>query len=565
MINFYKNLIKFFILITIIYIIYYNYSNTEEFEIKPDVEPYDKNSITDFSEISPAPEIIKSNQNTKDSICLPPPKKLPPKFVYASQFDDIVSGYSKVVFSGMKNELVDATYIPRVVSKYVYPYIPQNYDISLENINDKPWNHHTIISSIPRNLKPKYDNVFYYELDNDVYMEAFNKTFNIPCDTYNNFKPDNWSDIYDATSVNKSILNGYNAFINYIKTTLNNSQFMLLKEDPQNKKPIQIVHDILINFRIHKTDKNSVLLHIEVLLYRENKYNGKHIGIKCVINSTTPLSESLNTLTTSTQPISPAQSTLNPSSAPSRTSPSLSYGQSPTLSPAPSRTNLSPSSGPSPTQSTISPSPSSGPSSTQSTISPSPSSGPSPIQSTISPSPSLNTIDNSSTQNYNWKFYILETELIGDVPEDMIAIFPVTPISETRKPQLNMTRDDIEKQYAGILQTTASGKVFTGFGDINTQTMPEIKQHIQNYINFSQKNIDYTKQISKMTPEQAVDILNKTNAALRHDVLSTVPSQFAAKVLLLMEPEVQKQALFEMDKQPSLNALYYILNPSKLT
>ena len=387
MIKKYKNIIKITILIGIIYIIYYLHQDTtEKFITQDNIQPYDT-SFNEFEKISPAPEIKVSIQKTNE--CELPPKKLPPKFIYGSQYDDIVSSDPKVVFSGLKSELLDATHIPRVISKYVYPYIPQNYDIPLNNPDDKPWNHHVIINSIPRNLKPKYDNVFYYELDNDIYMNAFNKTFNIPCDINIKFKSNNWSDIYDATSVNKSILNGYNAFINYIKTTLNNSQFMLLKEDPQNKKPIQIVHDILINFRIHKTDKNSILLHIEVLLYRENKYNGKHIGIKCVINSITPLSESLNTLTTSTQPISPSQSTLNPSSAPSRISPS-------------------------------------------------------PTQSTISPSPSLNTIDNSSTQNYNWKFYILEAELIGDVPEDMIAIFPVTPISETSKPQLNMTRDDIE-------------------------------------------------------------------------------------------------------------------------
>jgi hypothetical protein len=225
-------------------------------------------------------------------------------------------------------------------------------------------------------------------------MDAFNKTFNIPCNTYNNFKPDNWSDIYDATSVNESILNGYNTFINYIKTTLNNSQFMLLKEDPQNKKPIQIVHDILINFRIHKTDKNSVLLHIEILLYRENKYNGKHIGIKCVINSTTPLSESLNTLIT-TQPISPAQSRSIPSSAPSKTSPSLSSGPSTTPSKSSpsslsSRSSPSPSFGPSTTPSRSSPSSLS----SRSSPSPSfgPSSGPSPALFRTSPSPTQSTI-----------------------------------------------------------------------------------------------------------------------------------------------------------------------------
>ena len=96
------------------------------------------------------------------------------------------------------------------------------------------------------------------------------------------------------------------------------------------------------------------------------------------------------------------------------------------------------------------------------------------------------------------------------------------------------------------------------------QILEKEKKHVLNHINFAQKNIDYTTQISNMQPEEAVEVLNKVNAELRHDVLSTVPSDFAARVLLLMSPEVQKQALFEMDKDAALNALYLITNPSKL-
>ena len=497
MIKKYKNIIKITILIGIIYIIYYLHQDTtEKFITQDNIQPYDT-SFNEFEKISPAPEIKVSIQKTNE--CELPPKKLPPKFIYGSQYDDIVSSDPKVVFSGLKSELLDATHIPRVISKYVYPYIPQNYDIPLNNPDDKPWNHHVIINSIPRNLKPKYDNVFYYELDNDIYMNAFNKTFNIPCDINIKFKSNNWSDIYEPQNASEYIMNGYSSFIEYLIEKLNDSMYMKLKEDPKNKKPIQVVHDIFLNYRKHKQYKNIVLLHIEVLLYRENKYNGKHIGIKYIIIN----SDNNNVIFSSTS--SPSQKTLS---------------------------NKGPSQN---------------------------------ISINLNNNPNFVITDGANlSKNGNYIFYILETELIGDVPEDMIALFPTTPLTQTSIPQITLD-GDIKNKYAGILPTTANGKIYTGFGDIsNKEILEKEKKHVLNHINFAQKNIDYTTQISNMQPEEAVEVLNKVNAELRHDVLSTVPSDFAARVLLLMSPEVQKQALFEMDKDAALNALYLITNPSKL-
>lgn len=500
----YKNIIKLIIFISIIYTIYYyNQQNNETFSNTDDnVKPYDPDSFNEFEPITPSSQIVKSNQDKTLDDCLPPPKKLQPKFVYSSIYDDLVSGDSKVIFSGLKSELLDATHTPRVISKYVYPYIPHNYDILLNNPNDKPWNRHPI-SSIRRDLKPKYDNVFYFELDNDVYMNSFKQTFHFPCDIDNRFSSSNWSTIYEVNDDNTYIINAYNAFISYINDELNTSKNMILKEDPNNKKPIQIVHDILQNYRVHKKYKNIILLHIELLLYRESKYNGKHIGIKCVIINTK-----------NNKVIFSSNTNSSPSSSPSA--------------------NIN----------------------SQSTVS---------IQTNKDSFILTNGVNLS--KNGEWIFYMIEAELIGDVPEDMIAIYPITPISKTFKPQIKLDdTNDLSLKYAGILPTTANGKVYTGFGDTNipTSTLEIEKQHIKNHINFSQKNIDYTSEISQMTPEEAVTILNIVNAELRHDVLSTLPAEHAAKILLLMTPEVQKQALFEMDKQAALNALYLINNPNKI-
>jgi hypothetical protein len=260
---------------------------------------------------------------------------------------------------------------------------------------------------------------------------------------------------------------------------------------------------------------------------------------------------------------------------------SLASTGSPFSSPAPSKNNLiekfinspAPSiGGPSPAPSIGGPSPAPGPS---------PALGPSPgssildtlrLGSKLMQSPSIGPSQSGQTTNSILvnsdnpdvppvTFYIIESELIGDVPDDMIALYPFVANDKNNIEQLNISADVPQPNYAGILPPTANGKIYSGFADNDSEaTAASIKNHLQNYIDLSKKITDYITQIKNMLPEQAVIVLSQVSSDIRKNVLSTISSDIAAKILLLMESDTQKQALFEMDSSAAKNALYLMIN-----
>ena len=122
---------------------------------------------------------------------------------------------------------------------YVYYFHFKNEKF-INVIPDKGVIDDTVIDSLPitNEVSSKYKNNYYYEYDNVEYERLLNDIFSRPSNNINKIK-------------------SYNAFLNYITDTLNNSYEF---------KNIQIVQD-------RQLDNNN----IEVLLYRENKFEGKHV------------------------------------------------------------------------------------------------------------------------------------------------------------------------------------------------------------------------------------------------------------------------------------------------
>jgi hypothetical protein len=606
----YKNILKLLIILGIIALIYYNYT-IETFSIDANDEYYKYEAPVGSSPTHERMIKTKVNKVDKkinivnkirkllkptfiDETCALPTIKLTPKEVFASQYDDIVSGDKSVVFSGLRSEVLEGLLTPRIVSNYVYPYFPHNYDISLNNPDNKPWNRHPI-NSIPRNLKPKYDNVYYYELDNDVYMNTFKNIFQIPCTANNDFKSANWSDIIDPEKSTELILTGYFSLISYIIHMLNNSPDILLKEDPNNKKPIQIIHDIFVNFRKHKTDNSKLLYHIEVLLYRENKYNGKHIVIKAEASQKQVANIPWSSDDSSNGPSDDSSSnntykllnqTTNNLYGRQYTSPSYLNNQY--QSPAgPSPAGPSPA-GPSPAgPSPAGPSPA-GPS----PAGPSPA-GPSPSPTTIieqfansssSTSPSstfqnlsaiqnkwqLNDFDSNDIKKYNntdgWTFNILEAEFIGDVPDDMISIYPIIPLSYTNTKELSVSKDLMPSDYAGILPTVAVDQVFTGFANISGQeTLQSEKDHLQKYIDESNTKAAYIDAIIHMTADKSAQILISADADLRREVLLSVSTDIASKILLQLDKNTQLSILSDLPPEVAKQIVAIMITKQTIT
>ena len=570
-----KNIIILIIIISIIYIIYNN-----------NIEGFDTDYNNQYKNIDYSYDSSKITLNPN----YPPP----PQFEYASQYDYLINDI-RVKFVGLKSDALDATDIPRVISKYVYPYVPENGYIPLKNKDDKPWNRHPI-NSIKRDLKPKYDNVYYYELENDIYMNAFYDTFKPKDCLISKYDNLNWSDIIEANTATPAIEIAYNQLIQYIQNTLNTTTNFVLKEDPKYVKKIQVVHDIFKNYRNHNTESYTFLFHIEILLYRENKYNGKHIGLRCIVSNKNikNLNISPSANNTSNALIGGNNiERLTPSPGPSviydTSGNQISNTFSPTNnSPAPISISPAPINN-SPAPINNSPSPISNSPASISTISltaNTPSQFPqassynllpitSQIQALLSTSNSIYNVLNNTISiqtipiDPSWTFIIMEAELIGDVPEDMIALYPVVTTDPYSINQLIVNNtNDYANNYADILPNTANGQVYNGFGIITSDTTDElVKQHLLNYIHVDTNNERFINNLLKMTPKQAELVLRQVSQDVKNTVLSNsnMPADFATHILLNMDSDTQINTIQGMKKDKALQCLYLINNPSKLS
>lgn len=121
------------------------------------------------------------------------------------------------------------------IGLYIYYFY---YNESFTVIPDKSIINTKNIDSllVNNNIYDKYKNNYYYEYNNEEYETILKNIFN---------------------NKKNTDIKSYNDFLNYITNILNNSNEL---------NNIQIVEDKQI-------DKNN----IEVLLYRENKFEGKHV------------------------------------------------------------------------------------------------------------------------------------------------------------------------------------------------------------------------------------------------------------------------------------------------
>lgn len=175
-----------------------------------------------------------------------------------------------------------------------------------------PWLRHSINGSVAVDPHVTFDRAYYYELDNARYTDGLRKALTVSCsliaDAVNQSnwgesvsyrdrdieggafalpltipKADTSSNNVSDTDTDKYVLSAYAACIDYISRKLNTSDALALPGDAR-PQPIQIVHDILSSYKVHRTENSMYLLVIELLLYRENKYHAKHVKVTCVAN-----------------------------------------------------------------------------------------------------------------------------------------------------------------------------------------------------------------------------------------------------------------------------------------
>jgi len=137
--------------------------------------------------------------------------------------------------------------------------------------------------ALDNEIKYRYKNAFYYEYGNREYLDKLKTIFNIS--ENGTLNTDDWK-IYDISpNTPSNILMAYNNCVNELKTRINTSDALTL---PDNVKiPIQIVHDVLLRYGISKKHPSSSVysFDIEMILYRQSKYQGKHIGTRVIYDN----------------------------------------------------------------------------------------------------------------------------------------------------------------------------------------------------------------------------------------------------------------------------------------
>lgn len=152
-----------------------------------------------------------------------------------------------------------------------------NDSILEENTGKQPWNRHPINSVAYLQLRPAFQrgirhhaNAAYFEVDNHTFDMALQKAFRLPCGT--KYLDNEWfTEVQpDTFTVDASLLAEYHRLINYISKVVS---------------PYQVVHDRWISFRSHVSNKTKTMLRVEMLLYRTGRFQGKHITLSVIVDT----------------------------------------------------------------------------------------------------------------------------------------------------------------------------------------------------------------------------------------------------------------------------------------
>jgi len=155
-------------------------------------------------------------------------------------------------------------------------YPGYNTLLQYTNTGDKVWDKHPVQTSVLQDMKFKFNKAYNYELENEAYIKALQKTFNIQkyCIT-----DQEWSVVEpNNRTVPTNVQSAYDNAVSYIMNMVKTSEHLKLPDNQAIQlNPIQVVHDRLISYRLHKKTP-SCILNLEAVLYREAKYHAKHVG-----------------------------------------------------------------------------------------------------------------------------------------------------------------------------------------------------------------------------------------------------------------------------------------------
>ena len=154
------------------------------------------------------------------------------------------------------------------------------YNDTIENTNrgPEPWNHHKVNALPASDLPVRYPKAYYYELNNTDFQQALSSAFNLPA-AGGAGQDEEWG----PTIFGVDIMEAYTTVINLLTTTLIEKAYLFRLPD-STSPPCKVIHDVLTSVYVN-TNKPQYLMNIDVVLYREAKYQAKSVHTVCVVDA----------------------------------------------------------------------------------------------------------------------------------------------------------------------------------------------------------------------------------------------------------------------------------------
>ena len=184
-----------------------------------------------------------------------------------------------------------------------------NYNTLYENFELSPIasNRYTPdapVQSLPIDIPTRYKNTYYYEFENDEFIDKLTKIFIKDCQANQANQQLQWVDEVNlmadpldkldhpiteylkATPITYFPLKEYEQAVSYVTSTMKLPESQALFKVCANKEPVQLVHDKFIGYAKSKTDPKNIRIHVEFVFYRLGAYHGKHVGFQILVTPT---------------------------------------------------------------------------------------------------------------------------------------------------------------------------------------------------------------------------------------------------------------------------------------
>lgn len=159
--------------------------------------------------------------------------------------------------------------------------VAANEEIARTNDGTQPWNRHPVNSIAYLQMRPAFQrgvrnhmNAGYYEIDNYTYDIAVKKAFAYGCQAE---LLGGWGEVTtpSTTAAPAKLIAEYDKMLAILQSRLRTS--------PQ-LRTVQIVHDRWIGIQKHITHANVYMLSMEVILYQQGKFQGKHVSLSVLVD-----------------------------------------------------------------------------------------------------------------------------------------------------------------------------------------------------------------------------------------------------------------------------------------